>query len=439
MAITSWRNMTAKPVVSWFAVVVLALAIPRASNAAPPPNEMCPVMPGEKAVPEFKVEHQGRTVYLCCAGCVQKFKANPGPYLANLPPGDGMPPATPAVNPETERAWWTGLLESFVTVSEFGNRHLTVILTVVGAWLALVVANRVHHRLTRDNTSPGRLARFLNPFTQRSAFLVLMLVGICVVLWREKELAREELATSQKAAVQQQAVAEKTQLTLSAKLLQWAWPQALHALPKGVRNTYYRGNDERSDKLFNGGNYRTATFHVTLTTDGKDVEPGANVGGQQLRVRFDITRAPNTAGNFFKADQMGSVFLCPIGEGAKEEIHPLIVTEADRRWTVTVPAGQPSATGYQRLTSVWAVCVGNPKTGLAGANVHYYIQAVLHLQDGILLPESTLWMIPVYPSPILHGPQADGQWFSDQPIPEIPDGKNATDPKLLGLPEAKGK
>jgi len=78
--------------------------------------------------------------------------------------------------------------------------------------------------------------------------------------------------------------------------------------------------------------------------------------------------------------------------------------------------------------------VGQSKPGLS-AMIHYYIQAIFHIQDGVVLPESTLWMIPVYPSPILQGPHADGEWFSDRPIPEIPDGKNVTDPKLLGLPE----
>jgi len=30
------------------------------------------------------IQHEGRTVKLCCAGCVQTFKANPAKYLAKL-------------------------------------------------------------------------------------------------------------------------------------------------------------------------------------------------------------------------------------------------------------------------------------------------------------------------------------------------------------------
>jgi len=55
----------------------------------------------------------------------------------------------------------------------------------------------------------------------------------------------------------------------------------------------------------------------------------------------------------------------------------------------------------------------------------------------VVRPESSAWMLPVFASPILHGANADREWFSDRPIPAIPDGKQSTDPKLLGLPEGK--
>ncbi|MCE9560961.1 MAG: YHS domain-containing protein [Planctomycetes bacterium] len=375
-------------------------------------------MPTEDAVAEFHAEYQGHTIYFCCEGCVRKFQANPGPYLANLPPAE----MSPTVKVELERPRW-------LRVWEFCERHGPIILAVIAAFLLVLTL-----QFSR------RESRFLKLFAHRSVYLILLLTGACAILWREMEQAREEAATIQNATAQQQAAAEKSQNVQSGKLLQWAWPQGLHELPKGIRNTYYRGNDERSEKLFNGGNYRTATFHLSVlgSTDA-EIESGAKVAGQQLRIRLEIVRAPNTAANFFKADQMAEVFLSPLSEGTKGEIYPLTMTEAERRWSVAVPTGQPRAIGYQRIAGVWAVCVGDTKGGVAGAKVHYYIQAIFHIQDGVMLPESTLWMIPVYPSPILHGPHADGQWFSDRPIPEIPDGKNVTDPKLLGVPEKKTK
>ena len=44
----------------------------------------CPVMGGAINKNIF-TEHKGKKVYFCCAGCVEKFKANPEKYLDRLP------------------------------------------------------------------------------------------------------------------------------------------------------------------------------------------------------------------------------------------------------------------------------------------------------------------------------------------------------------------
>jgi len=44
----------------------------------------CPVMGHDFTVTAEspKVEHEGKTYYLCCPGCVEKFKADPAKYVA---------------------------------------------------------------------------------------------------------------------------------------------------------------------------------------------------------------------------------------------------------------------------------------------------------------------------------------------------------------------
>ncbi|GMV37459.1 MAG: hypothetical protein AMXMBFR61_19670 [Fimbriimonadales bacterium] len=42
----------------------------------------CPVL-GYPVSKNVSVQHNGRTVYFCCAGCVAKFKENPAAYLKN--------------------------------------------------------------------------------------------------------------------------------------------------------------------------------------------------------------------------------------------------------------------------------------------------------------------------------------------------------------------
>jgi len=57
---------------------------------APAAQKFCPVMTTEEIDPKAsaKAEYKGVTIYLCCAQCVGKFKADPAAYLdAKLVPG----------------------------------------------------------------------------------------------------------------------------------------------------------------------------------------------------------------------------------------------------------------------------------------------------------------------------------------------------------------
>jgi len=48
-------------------------------------NNTCPVMGGkvDKDTP-YKAEYKGKTIGFCCAGCVEKFEADPEKYMAKL-------------------------------------------------------------------------------------------------------------------------------------------------------------------------------------------------------------------------------------------------------------------------------------------------------------------------------------------------------------------
>jgi YHS domain-containing protein len=424
----------------------ISLALAPAVLAA---NEMCPVIPTEKALPELKTDHNGRTIHFCCEGCVQKFKANPSPYLANLPPDNSSnnvdmsrikpPPPNPPI--ATGLEW----LEPVFKAVDFLERHQPLSIYIAGAGLLVMMAMRIRNRRAKRE-NPGRIFRWLEPLSRHSTLVILVLLGVCGELWRLTALAEAEAeqtrnnATEQVNQLQEAISQAHAQGASTSNMLTWAWPQALHELPKGLKNTYYRGNDERSPKLFNGGNYRTATFHVSVRTpDGRDVTPGMNLAGQVPRVRLEIVRAPNTAPNFFTADQMSNTFLIPLDDPQADPAALSTVTP-EQHWVAEAPFGRPGTEkGYTRLNRVWCVCVGVPKPRLSSAQIHYYIQCVMHTQDGVVQPESSAWMISVYPSPILHTATADQEWFSDRPIPEIPNGKNATDPKLLGIskPDAK--
>src|SRR5262249_42495982 len=129
----------------------------------------------------------------------------------------------------------------------------------------------------------------------------------------------------------------------------FAWPQALHEIPRGLANTYYRGNDERSDKLFNGGKYRTCTFFVSIRSeDDQELQPGSVVGSGPIHLRCHILRAPNTASGFFTKDRMAGVRLIRAsGIDPKDPPIPLFTLREDWEWEVRAPLGKPAGGGYQ--------------------------------------------------------------------------------------------
>ena len=62
--------------------------------------------------------------------------------------------------------------------------------------------------------------------------------------------------------------------------------------PKRLGGIYYRGNDERSPELFNGGFYRTATLEVWLSdAAGNHLQWNDEIADRNLFITFAINRA----------------------------------------------------------------------------------------------------------------------------------------------------
>jgi len=78
------------------AAMILALATAQAAAdgaastgpgapAAETVQTQCPVMVGNKILPEIHTVYQGKKVYFCCLSCKAKFLADPMKYVAHLP------------------------------------------------------------------------------------------------------------------------------------------------------------------------------------------------------------------------------------------------------------------------------------------------------------------------------------------------------------------
>ncbi|MBM4361275.1 MAG: helix-hairpin-helix domain-containing protein [Deltaproteobacteria bacterium] len=278
--------------------------------------------------------------------------------------------------------------------------------------------------------------------------------------------------------------------------------------PKQLGGTFYRGNDERNPKLFNGGHYRTSTFELSLVdADGKAVTVGTPIGGRRLFVRYEVKRAPFTPDHFYTPDAMSVLFLTRDSSPYLESLHTVVdrvglsAVEPMQRWRADFPIGVVSrrtatgpslatataeelarVPGVGRTAAEWLVAYrehnggihkssdldlagieGGPRHALSrlleedvlegivyvaqtilkdgnkgpplGARFHYGIRFELHARGDVLTDDSDLWMNFLYRSrKVARSLIPDDQWFSIQPIPELP-AKGTDDPLLLGVDE----
>jgi YHS domain-containing protein len=211
--------------------------------------------------------------------------------------------------------------------------------------------------------------------------------------------------------------------------------EARDHMPKRLQATYYRGNDERSEKLFNNGSYRTADFRLRLQTEGDQVVTyGAEVAGKELELYVEIVRAPFTTGSLFKDAQLqrAGLILQPIPfDGKRLGKYINFSPQAPGwSWSARCPLGKVDAGGKERLQAVVYLCdSGADAEWVQKQSAHYGIQVSLLVEDGRVQRDSHLWMASLYfASPGI--PRQE--WFSHHPIPVLP-GKNTDDPALLGI------
>lgn len=77
------RNLVSIVTRAFAVVVALAAFVAVTPSALAKPQATCPVMGGDIDKNVF-VDHEGQRVYFCCPGCIGKFEAEPGKYLAKL-------------------------------------------------------------------------------------------------------------------------------------------------------------------------------------------------------------------------------------------------------------------------------------------------------------------------------------------------------------------
>lgn len=375
-------------------------------------NRMCPVLSNEEAIAEYSVMYKGKEVRFCCSECIIEFNKHPEIY-------ENVLPQLRSLSVLDRAMLW-------------GTQHKFTLL--VPTLLSLLILLRIGRARLKD--SNGYLAKLITFRTTATVPLMAISGFLGFEVWHLQQDVGDR--------------ALKDEIHY-ATFYDFGFPPTPRE-PKQepqLKGSYYRGNDERSPRLFNNGNYRTATFHVSLVDDnGNELEAGDNIAGTPLFVRFQIDRPPFTPDFLYNPEMMETMFLTQEADpflGRYEPVKdlvPLTETEPMQAWEALFPiescgtcACSKDRSGTVYVCEKYFKMSRIPTVGKqqVGGRYHYGVRYELKTEGGILREDSKLYMGALYRTrklPTWRVPMTE--WFSSEPIPVLP-GKNVEDPELLGI------
>jgi hypothetical protein len=298
------------------------------------------------------------------------------------------------------------------------------------------------------------LKRFSTGFhhvTRLQSVAIVLLVFLCAATYVHYD-AKYKMAVQQLESIRAQLVTYVGPVSGGDPL--WI-PHPMH--PPRLGGVYYRGNDERSDRLFNGGFYRTAELEIWLTDrDGMPLKWGDTVDGP-LSVEFVIKRSPHTSSHLFSDHIMSVIGLCrevvvntrDNRQHSKEvsvgRVIPMTAVEADQQWRSRFPIEKfhQSVSKSDTVAAGESITQGNLYVvqNTSKPKVHYGVEYEIRLDnERRILPSSKLWMGSIYNlnGRVFVPRQGEkillDRWFDFRPIPEI-SSPQTDDPELLGIPE----
>lgn len=296
-------------------------------------NEYCPVMPDSPASPDWSTVFRGQQVNFCCNNCVDSFRANPKGYLNRLPhlPNDDV--ASVPLTEQIAEAWEN-------SVSWIRSPQGSVVVVFIGGALAFGIWRRLQQRRARRNQDP------LSVRPVMAEMLIFGLIAAVVHLaWNNSHLEGE--------VIKQRVLRVVHHSTYHDHGYPPEPPRAKARNRLSAR--FYRGNDERSEFLYNGGNYQTAIFDVSIQReDGSRVLHGESIEGERLYVSYSIERPEKSPDRLYGAKIMNRIYLTrEYGElmGYEKPIRDYLPLKRldSHHWHARFPLGVVSASETPRL------------------------------------------------------------------------------------------
>ena len=287
-------------------------------------NHMCPVMPEEVAEDAWTTIYKGKLVRFCCNNCVDNFRLKPEKYLSALP----QFAATEQVKQSWSLSQW---------ISPMQLRFLLIMLCTFG--VATIV-----WKLQSLRVEMGHKA-FISPL------VVNALLGFAVATI----VYLSQYSSALKMEMLKQEFAHGSSSTTYADYGYPPVPTRPDIQP-AFSHTFYRGNDERSSVLYNGGNYQTAIFYIEIKNqDGSPIKIGDKLPKSSLQMNFVIERAKNSPARMFSPKLMDNIYLSrnyeqtfDVNDTISDKV-PIASVDSETRWEASFDLGIAAPTGSQKF------------------------------------------------------------------------------------------
>ena len=354
----------------------------------------------------------------------------------------------PSFSRQTELSIILPWLKQYLTAFNNVYQHVRSLTVPIFSLLILVLfverAKRLHAQGHRWATGRARRLFSIAAWFRPSHYLVLLLSLTLAGSWmyfggtaRERHATILALQQQYNALTQSPAIDEKHPNKRAGPIPH----RPKH--PKQLAGVYYRGNDERDPRLFNGGYYRTATLRIWLCDDRQvTLSRGDDVTDRRLNVALEIEKANGATPSLFTNYIIQSTFLSrqvASVSGAELSDIPVGLETLDEgnRWVAYYPISDPTDDTQNGLEGMIYVYRGDVvgEHRISG-QIHYGIRYDIKIEGGRIAPESEVWMGSLLEIGNLLFPPSDKipihEWFDFRPIPEII-GENTENPELLGV------
>ncbi len=455
-------------------------------------NPQCPVMPAEPSEEEFHLVYKGRDVHFCCSTCIQYFRKDPHKYLSGLAQFDGWEREDPAQSADADRTKlatggppklgevWMGSLMSGDLVPFFG---VSIPLFVVFlAW---------RRRRLGEEAFGRAMVLHVVWFTLFAACGVATSFGRHAYdlynLWKDRD--RVHFATffdyghppvpqrpdqpKSLTSVYYRGNDERSPLlfnngnyrtaTFELHLEDEGGEPVTAGQDVGGRALYARIVTKRPPFTAARFFHRKAMEPIFLTRHGDPFlgafgEVPDRVSWSEVRQNWEwearyrlgvVSSRPSTLASVdVRTASVDEIAAAP---GVSRPSAEWLVKY--REWNEGIGStadlvaagieGEPldalssllDSDVFQGVVYVaQAISTGDDRSKVVGSRFHYGITYDIRLRGGVLQADSDLWMNALYRTrKAAAGRVPTEQWFSNQPIPELPGEAATDDPVVLGL------